>query len=114
MAPELSNGKKASRASDMYSLGVILYEIVTGRFPIQEKASDPDKPGHFAAPSTLNKELDPKWDRVIMSCLAASAALRPSDARRSDCHTREKAHSQGPLCSGCPDLSLGSGCAPGA
>ena len=81
MAPELSNGKKASRASDMYSLGVILYEIVTGRFPIQEKASDPEKPGHFAAPSTLNKELDPKWDRVILSCLAASPALRPSDAR---------------------------------
>ena len=81
MAPELSNGEKASRASDMYSLGVILYEIVTGRFPIQEKASDPEKPGHFAAPSTLNKELDPKWDRVILSCLAASPALRPSDAR---------------------------------
>ena len=37
MAPELSKGEKASRASDMYSLGVILYEIVTGRFPIQEK-----------------------------------------------------------------------------
>ena len=81
MAPELSKGEKASRASDMYSLGVILYEIVTGRFPIQEKASAPDKPGHFAAPSTFNTELDPKWDHIILSCLAASPALRPSDAR---------------------------------
>ena len=81
MAPELSKGEKASRASDMYSLGVILYEIVTGRFPIQEKTSDPNRPSHFAAPSTLNEELDPKWDHVILSCLAASPALRPSDAR---------------------------------
>ena len=63
MAPELSKGEKASLASDMYSLGVILYEIVTGRFPIEEKTSDPDKPSHFAAPSTLNEELDPKWDQ---------------------------------------------------
>ncbi len=81
MAPELSKGEKASRASDMYSLGVILYEIVTGRFPIQEKTSDPNRPSHFAAPSTLNDELDPKWDQVILSCLATSPALRPSDAR---------------------------------
>ena len=81
MAPELSKGEKASRASDMYSLGVILYEIVTGRFPIQEKTSDPNRPSHFAAPSTLNEELDPKWDQVILSCLATSPALRPSDAR---------------------------------
>jgi len=81
MAPELCKGEKASRASDMYSLGIILYEIVTGRFPIQEKAADPDKASHFAAPSTLNEELDPKWDHVILSCLAASPALRPLDAR---------------------------------
>ncbi len=81
MAPELSKGEKASFASDIYSLGVILYEIVTGQFPIQEEPSDPGRPAHFAAPSSLNKELDSKWDRVVLSCLAASPALRPTDAR---------------------------------
>ena len=81
MAPELTKGEKASRASDMYSLGVILYEIVTGRFPIQEKTSNPDKPSHFVAPSTLNNELEPKWDKVVLSCLNASPALRPSNAQ---------------------------------
>ncbi len=81
MAPELIKGEKASFASDIYSLGVILYEIVTGRFPLQEKPSDPGKAGHFAAPSSFNKELDSKWDHVVLSCLAESPALRPSDAR---------------------------------
>ncbi len=103
MAPELSKGEKASRASDMYSLGVILYEIVTGRFPVQEKSSDPDRPSHFAAPSSLNKELDPKWDRVVLSCLAASPALRPSDAREVIATLEKKPIPQGPLCGGCPD-----------
>lgn len=82
MAPELSKGEKASCATDIYSLGVILYEIVTGRFPIQEKSSDPGKPSHFATPSRFNKRLDARWDRVILSCLAAAPALRPSDARK--------------------------------
>ncbi|MCU1247795.1 MAG: serine/threonine protein kinase with repeat, partial [Edaphobacter sp.] len=80
MAPELWNGEKASCASDIYSLGVILYEIVTGRMPVEEKSDDPDAPNHFVAPTSLNKELDRRWDRVILSCLDRSPALRPSDA----------------------------------
>ena len=82
MAPELAKGEKASRASDMYSLGVILYEIVTGRFPTQEKSSGPGKPRHFAPPSSFNKGLDTRWDGVILSCLNPSPALRPPDARK--------------------------------
>ena len=81
LAPELIKGEKASFASDIYSLGVILYEIVTGRFPIQEKSSHSGKPSHFAAPSSLNQGLDSKWDQIVLSCLAASPALRTSDAR---------------------------------
>jgi serine/threonine-protein kinase len=81
MAPELIKGEKASFASDIYSLGVILYEIVTGQFPVREKSSDPGKAGHLGAPSSLNNELDSKWDRVVLSCLAESPPLRPSDAR---------------------------------
>jgi len=81
MAPELSKGEKASFASDIYSLGVILYQIVTGRFPIQERSGVPDTAGSFAVPSTFNKELDSKWDHVILSCLAVSPAARPPGGR---------------------------------
>jgi eukaryotic-like serine/threonine-protein kinase len=82
MAPELSAGEKASCASDIYSLGVILYEIVTGRLPTEEKSSDPGRPKHIAAPSSFNKALNQRWDGVILSCLAASPPLRPSDPRK--------------------------------
>ncbi len=82
MAPELSKGEKASSASDIYSLGVILYEIATGRLPAEEKSSDPARPKHIAAPSSFNKALNQRWDGVVLSCLAASPALRPSDPRK--------------------------------
>src|ERR1700751_168241 len=40
MAPELWRGQKTSKASDVYALGVILYEIVTGRLPFDSKSID--------------------------------------------------------------------------
>jgi eukaryotic-like serine/threonine-protein kinase len=82
MAPELSKGQKASGASDIYALGVILHEIVTGRKPTEEKTADSVKAIRFAAPSSLIKGLDPRWDQVILSCLDESPGLRPSDARK--------------------------------
>lgn len=80
MAPELAQGARASGASDMYALGVILYEIVAGQRPLEERSVDPAKPNRVAAPTSLNKGLDPRWDRVILSCINASPELRPTDA----------------------------------
>jgi tetratricopeptide (TPR) repeat protein len=79
MAPELWRGQKTSKASDVYALGVILYEIVTGRLPFDSKSVD----GRLIpppAPSTLAKGLDPRWDRVLLECLSDSPDARPSDA----------------------------------
>ena len=78
MAPELWRGEKASKASDIYALGVVLYEMVAGRPPIADEA-DPvtSRP---PLPSTLAKGLGPQWDRVILECLRPAPEERPADA----------------------------------
>jgi serine/threonine protein kinase/tetratricopeptide (TPR) repeat protein len=79
MAPELLLGQKTSKASDVYALGVILYEIISGRLPFvnQSVGSHPTRP---PAPSDVVKGLDPRWDGVILDCLSESPAARPTDA----------------------------------
>ncbi len=79
MAPELWKGQSPSKASDMYALGVILYEMVTGRLPFDSKSQE-KPPKLSTAPSVFAKGLDPRWDRVILDCLSDSPADRPTDA----------------------------------
>ncbi len=72
MAPELWKGGKATAASDIYALGVILYELASGRAPFR---SSPDAPWeerlHPRPPA-----VSPKWDRVLARCLEADPARR--------------------------------------
>jgi serine/threonine protein kinase len=85
MAPELKESGKTSKASDVYALGVILYEVVTGRKPFpaasaaKGKASAaPDKPIKPVPPSKLVKNLPGIWDDAILPCLSPNPEKRPS------------------------------------
>ena len=64
MAPELLQGEKASVASDVYALGVMLHELVSGRKP--------------AAGAVI--AVHPKWNPIVAKCLAADPADRYATA----------------------------------
>jgi tetratricopeptide (TPR) repeat protein/TolB-like protein len=74
MAPELWMGEKASIASDIYALGVILYELASGRRPEQPEGGRGDWLG-WKPPA-----VHPKWDRILRRCLDPEPARRFRDA----------------------------------
>ena len=76
MAPEQRAGREVTERSDLYCLGLVLYEIFTGRraFPLASPAGGP------APPSSLVPGLDPAVDRIILRCLEPDPDRRPASA----------------------------------
>ena len=70
MAPELWRGDQQSVASDVYALGVILYELAAGRRPDWSNVSGEGRLSWKPSP------VDPKWDRILARCLEPSPARR--------------------------------------
>jgi Protein kinase domain len=84
MAPEQLAGKEVTFKSDLYSLGLVLYEIVTGKrafdagtVPELLRLREETTPTN---PSALVRDMDPLLDRVILRCLQKDPALRPASA----------------------------------
>jgi serine/threonine protein kinase len=74
MAPEQVTGRSIGPAADLYSLGVVLFEAVTGRLPFEG-----DSPlavatmrleGAAPRATSLRPSLDPRWDAALARCLA--------------------------------------------
>jgi serine/threonine-protein kinase len=82
MAPEQLAGKGASVRSDIYSLGLVLYELYTGRraFTARSLAElrEQKESSMLVAPSELRSGVDPGVERVIMRCLERDPRSRPA------------------------------------
>jgi serine/threonine protein kinase/Flp pilus assembly protein TadD len=84
MSPEQVEGKEVDQRSDLYSLGVILYEMLTGRVPFEG-----DTPLSIAVkhkteapqdPRTLNAQLPLDLSQLILKCLEKDEKKRPQNA----------------------------------
>jgi hypothetical protein len=84
MAPELLAGKEASVQSDLYALGLVLYELFTGRraFGAQTVAElvRMQNESAITPPTQVVKDLDPAIERTILRTLERDPALRPRSA----------------------------------
>jgi hypothetical protein len=84
MAPELLAGGEATVRSDLYALGLVLYETFTGKPAFAAETFADLKRMHQttvpASPSKILGEIDPVVERVILRCLAKDPADRPNSA----------------------------------
>jgi tetratricopeptide (TPR) repeat protein len=84
MSPEQFAGGPITPASDVYSLGIVLFEMVTGQLPFGEshivQAALQRVSGNIPNVRQLAPDLDYRWERVIRKCLATLPESRPSPA----------------------------------
>ncbi|HUS27484.1 MAG TPA: protein kinase [Kofleriaceae bacterium] len=80
MAPEQVEGRAATVASDIYALGVVLFELLTGTLPFVE-----DNPIATAtarlkrkapAPSSVRDAIPARWDAIVVRCMEREPAAR--------------------------------------
>ena len=86
MAPELFEGGAVTVRSDLYSLGLILYEVHTGRRPFEATSIAEWKSRHTQSapmlPSDRELTLDETVERAILRCLEKDPLKRPASARQ--------------------------------
>jgi serine/threonine protein kinase len=84
MSPEQARGEKLDVRSDLFSLGVVLYQALTGRPPFRARTTTGTLLAvvndHPPRPIELNPEILPALDYLVMRLLAKDPAARPGSA----------------------------------
>ncbi|HZU61486.1 MAG TPA: Stk1 family PASTA domain-containing Ser/Thr kinase [Solirubrobacteraceae bacterium] len=84
LSPEQAQGHAVSETSDLYSVGVILYELLTGRVPFDAESAVTIALKHLSepptAPTQLNPAIPPALEAVVLWALNKNPADRPRNA----------------------------------
>jgi serine/threonine-protein kinase len=83
MSPEQLAGREVTTRSDLYAIGLILYELFTGKRAYPGRGESAVRRQHeepLALPSSLVSDLDPAVEKTILRCLEEEPARRPTSA----------------------------------
>ncbi len=84
MSPEQVRGERVDARSDLYSVGVTLYEVVTGQRPFEGPSSYAIMNGHLTQPpkppAEVNREVSPQLSAVVLKSLAKNPDQRYQSA----------------------------------
>ncbi len=95
LAPEQATGKASTPATDLYSLGVVAYEALSGKRPFTGENQMAIAMAHInEMPPALPDSIDPRVQNLVLSCLAKKPNQRPESATslaiRAEALLREK------------------------
>ncbi len=84
LSPEQAQGHAVSASSDLYSIGIVLYELLTGRVPFDADSAVTIALKHVSepptAPTLINPAIPPALAHVVMWTLNKNASDRPKNA----------------------------------
>ncbi len=84
LSPEQAQGQPVDARSDLYSVGIMLYELLTGAVPFDGDSAVSIALKQVSAtptpPSQLNAAITPELERAVLRSLAKDPADRPADA----------------------------------
>ena len=108
LAPERALGKPLTRSADLYSLGVVLYELVAGVLPFDGNAFMAILEGHVRRVALDPRQAAPErpipdaMSTLVMALLSKDPALRPATAAEVALQIRQLLRTEGEALARCP------------